>query len=98
MQDEGPAPGRADAASGSKGASSGRVVTALPGPVPERRGLSETAALHGQILARLGPSPVLEDELIRDLALPAEAVLRELVALEIEGQVLRQSGGMLSRL
>lgn len=75
----------------------GKAVTALPGPMPARRGLVETAALHGMILSRLGPSPVLEDQLIRDLSLPAEAVLRELVALEIEGQVLRQAGGMLSR-
>lgn len=84
-------------AQAAPGGASGRRVTTLPGPVPERRSLPETAALHGQILARLGPSPVLEDQLIRDLALPAEAVLRELVALEIEGQVHRQAGGMLSR-
>lgn len=69
----------------------------MPGPMPERRPLVEMAALHGQILARLGPSPVAEDQLIRDLALPAEAVARELVALEMEGQVFRQAGGMLSR-
>ncbi|MEZ5753971.1 MAG: DNA-processing protein DprA [Paracoccaceae bacterium] len=69
----------------------------IPGPVPERRPLAEMAALHGQILARLGPSPVAEDQLIRDLDLPAEAVARELVALEMEGQVFRQAGGMLSR-
>lgn len=68
----------------------------LPGPAPERRPLAEVAALHGQILARLGPSPVAEDQLIRDLALPAETVSRELVALEVEGRVLRQAGGMLS--
>lgn len=69
----------------------------VPGPMPERRPLVEMAALHGQILARLGPSPVAEDQLIRDLDLPAEAVARELVALEMEGQVFRQAGGMLSR-
>ncbi len=69
----------------------------LPGPVPLRRPLADTAALHGQILARLGPCPVAEDQLIRDLALPAEAVARGLVALEMDGQVLRQPGGMLSR-
>lgn len=74
-----------------------RSVTALPGPVTRTRPLAEMAALHGDILARLGPSPVAEDQLIRDLALPAEAVARELVALEMEGRVLRQAGGMLSR-
>lgn len=75
----------------------GPVAGVVPGPMPERRPLVEMAALHGQILARLGPSPVAEDQLIRDLALPAEAVARELVALEMEGQVFRQAGGMLSR-
>jgi DNA processing protein len=55
------------------------------------------AALHGQILCRLGHSPVPEDQLIRDLDLPADAVARGLVALEMEGQVLRQPGGLLSR-
>ncbi|PLL12556.1 DNA-protecting protein DprA [Tabrizicola sp. TH137] len=73
------------------------VIDSLPGPVPPRRPLADMAALHGQILARLGPSPVAEDQLIRDLALPAEAVARGLVALEMEGQVRRQAGGMLSR-
>lgn len=83
------------AAVGAAGASVG--AGALPGPVPERRPLAEMAALHGQILSRLGPSPVAEDQLIRDLALPVEAVARELVALEMDGRVLRQAGGMLSR-
>lgn len=69
----------------------------LPGPVPERRSLAESAALHQQILARLGPSPLAEDQLIRDLAMPASDVTSELVALELEGLVQRQSGGLLSR-
>lgn len=69
----------------------------LPGPVPARRPLAEIAALHGAILARLGPSPVAEDALIRDLAIPAGAVAQALVALEMEGQVIRHAGGMLAR-
>ena len=73
------------------------IGSGLPGPVPARRPLADAAALHRQILARLGPSPVAEDQLIRDLSLPAEAVARGLVALEMEGQVRRQPGGMLSR-
>ena len=75
----------------------GAVAASVPGPVPERRPLAEMAALHGQILARLGPSPVPEDQLIRDLALPVEAVAQGLVALEMEGRVMRQAGGMVSR-
>jgi len=70
----------------------------LPGPVPPRRPLADVAALHSQILARLGPSPVAEDQLIRDLAVPAAMVAPELVALELEGLIQRQSGGLLSRM
>ncbi len=69
----------------------------LPGPVPAARPLSQIADLHSQILQRLGPSPMAEDQLIRDLALPAAKVAPELVALELEGAILRQAGGLLSR-
>lgn len=61
------------------------------------RGLADMAGLHLQILARLGPSPTAEDQLIRDLALPAAAVAPELVALEMDGKIARQAGGLLSR-
>jgi DNA processing protein len=64
-------------------------------PVPER-GLADMSALHSQILARLGPSPLAEDQLIRDLALPAAHVSAELVTLELDGKILRQAGGLLS--
>lgn len=62
------------------------------------RSLREIAALHGAILARLGPSPLPEDQLIRDLARPAAEVTPELVTLELEGRVERHPGGMISRL
>jgi DNA processing protein len=75
----------------------GMPSAGLPGPVSARRPLIEVAALHGMILDRLGPSAVAEDQLIRDLDLPTETVARELVALEMEGRVLRQAGGLLSR-
>ena len=74
------------------------VTAPLPGPQPARRPLVEMSQLHAEILARLGPSPVAEDQLIRDLALPAAAVTPELVTLELEGLIQRQSGGLLSRL
>ena len=70
----------------------------LPGPVPPRRPLAEVAVLHSLILDRLGPSPLAEDQLIRDLDLPAHRVAPELVALELEGRIARQAGGLLSRL
>jgi DNA processing protein len=68
----------------------------LPRPA-DTRTLAETAALHSRILARLGPSPLAEDQLIRDLAMPAARVMPELLSLELDGRILRQAGGLLSR-
>ncbi|OUS35975.1 DNA protecting protein DprA [Rhodobacterales bacterium 56_14_T64] len=64
---------------------------------PQRRNLRETAALHQQILSRLGPSPIAEDQLIRDLAAPAREISPALTDLELEGEIIRQPGGLLSR-
>ncbi len=69
----------------------------LPGPVPARRDLGDMAAVHGLILARLGPSPLAEDQLIRDLGVPPAQIAQELLALELEGKIERQAGGLLSR-
>lgn len=52
--------------------------------------------LHTEILSRLGPSPVAEDQLIRDIAAPAGAVGPVLVDLELDGRIQRQPGGLLS--
>ena len=65
--------------------------------MPAPRPLAEVSALHSRILDRLGPSPLAEDQLIRDLALPPATVTAELVTLELEGQIRRQAGGLLSR-
>ncbi len=70
----------------------------LPGPQPSHRPLAEIAALHSKILDRLGPSPLAEDQLIRDLAMPAASVAPELLSLELEGRIQRQAGGLLSRI
>lgn len=61
------------------------------------RSLRETAALHSQILDRLGPSPLAEDQLIRDLGASAHEIAPALVDLEIDGRINRQAGGLLSR-
>ena len=89
------------------------VMTALPGTdlvgepakrdavVPEptpRRSLRDTAALHQDILDRLGPSPIAEDQLIRDLSVSAQDVAPALIDLELSGRIQRQSGGLLARL
>lgn len=68
-----------------------------PGP-QETRTLRETAALHAEILDRLGPSPLAEDQLIRDLKRPAGEVAPALVSLELDGEIQRAPGGLLSRL
>jgi DNA processing protein len=68
----------------------------VPHVSPERRTLAETSILHTRILDRLGPSPVAEDQLIRDLALPVGEVAPELLSLELEGRIRRQPGGLLS--
>jgi len=70
-----------------------------PAPQPDvapQRGLRETAALHTRILQRLGPSPLAEDQLIRDLGAPAGAVAPVLVDLELDGRITRAPGGLLS--
>ena len=61
------------------------------------RNLRDTAALHAAILTRLGPSPLAEDQLIRDLDTPAHAVAPALVDLELDGRIQRQPGGLLAR-
>jgi DNA processing protein len=72
-------------------------VLPFPDPTPEKRTLRETAALHMEILDRLGPSPLAEDQLIRDLEAAPGEVAPVLVDLELDGKIMRQAGGLLSR-
>ena len=74
----------------------GDLLADLPPPPPEKRSLRETAALHDQILTRLGPSPLAEDQLIRDLQAPVGEVGPALTDLELDGKINRQPGGLLS--
>ena len=62
-----------------------------------KRSLQETAALHGLILDRLGPSPLAEDQLIRDLSTSSEGIAPALIDLELSGQIVRQAGGLITR-
>ena len=75
------------------------IAPTTPEPVTPRpaRTLRETADLHRQILSRLGPSPLAEDQLIRDIAAPAAAVSPVLLDLELSGRIHRQPGGLLAR-
>lgn len=53
--------------------------------------------ISARILDRLGPSPVAEDQLIRDLGLSAAQFAATLVQLEMDGQIQRQPGGLIAR-
>jgi DNA processing protein len=62
----------------------------------DKRSLKETAALHTQILPRLGPCPLGEDQLIRDLNRSAGDVGTALTDLELDGKINRPPAGLLS--
>jgi DNA processing protein len=76
----------------------GQRLPPVPDPPPARRPLKETALLASMILARLGPSPLAEDQLLRDLAISPSELAPELLSLELDGRIARQPGGLLSRL
>ncbi|QFT59128.1 hypothetical protein FIU94_09855 [Sulfitobacter sp. THAF37] len=84
-------------ASASADAAQAPLPARPPHPPEPRRTLQEAARLHQKILARLGPSPVAEDQLIRDLRAAPAQVAPALVDLEMEGQIARQPGGLLTR-
>jgi DNA processing protein len=77
---------------------SDRFVTELPGPVPKPRAPADIAAAHARILGRLGPSPMAEDQLLRDLDIDHGLIAPLLLQLELEGRIERQAGGLMTRL
>lgn len=64
--------------------------------VPKPRTLQQTAELHQLILDRLGHSPLVGDQLIRDLKANSADFSAALIELEIAHKVQRQPGGMVS--
>ncbi len=52
--------------------------------------------LEARLIDLLGPAPVAEDCLIRDLAQPAGTVAAALLDLELAGRILRHPGGLVS--
>ncbi|OWU86431.1 DNA processing protein DprA [Oceanicola sp. 22II-s10i] len=68
----------------------------IPPAQPETRTLRETAALHRRILDRLSPSPVAEDQLIRDLGGTPRQLSPAILDLEISGDVERHPGGLIA--
>ena len=68
----------------------------VPEPKPERS-TQEIRKLHQSILDRLGPSPMAEDQLLRDIDAQTSKIIPILTDLEIRGQIKRAPGGMISR-
>lgn len=65
-------------------------------PQQPERDWRDRVALNSRILSQLGPAPVSEDQLLRDLGMsPAEAA-GELARMELDGAVHRQPGGLIS--
>ncbi|NDW00297.1 DNA-processing protein DprA [Salipiger sp. PrR002] len=77
-------------------APNGALPTIPPAP-PERYSRAETRALHQRILDRLGPVPVPEDQVIRDLGGAVGQIAPALTDLELEGRLERRPGGLLCR-
>ncbi|WP_341367069.1 DNA-processing protein DprA [Yoonia sp. BS5-3] len=80
----------------------GAINTAAPElplkpPAKAAPKLRDTAKLHNMILSRLGPTPIAEDQLLRDIAAPATSVAPVLVDLELDGKITRQAGGLLAK-
>lgn len=70
----------------------------VPAAPVAKRPLKDTALLHSMILTRLGPSPLAEDQLLRDLAVTSAELAPELLHLELDGRIARQPGGLLARI
>lgn len=91
----------ADPGAARAGRLAGPPPPAAPPPAAPVRSaaglLRDAATLHRRILDRLGPSPLAEDQLIRDLALPPAMLTPAILVLELDGHILRQPGGLLSR-
>ena len=57
---------------------------------------SDSSAQPSQILGQLGPAPVSEDQLLRDLGVSTGEAAPMLAALELDGEITRQPGGLIS--
>lgn len=62
----------------------------------ERSEPDPEGGLEGRILAHLGPIPVAEDQMIRDLGAAPREMAQALAVLEMSGRVTRSAGGMIS--
>ena len=70
----------------------------LEEPKPAKHNLQEASKLQMQILSRLGPSTIAEDQLIRDLTTAPAQVTPILLDLELDRQISRHAEGLLARI
>ena len=68
----------------------------LPAATPPQKAAAVTN-LHAAILERLGPSPLPDDHLFRDIEAPPTEVAAALLDLEMDGRIAREAGGLISR-
>lgn len=70
----------------------------LKEPKPQSTPTMQTVPrdLTASILAHLGPSPMSEDQLIRDMQTPTQQVSACLLELELDGLIIRHPGGIVS--
>ncbi|NNU79721.1 DNA-protecting protein DprA [Halovulum dunhuangense] len=80
----------------------GAAGTEAPAAAPEDRARGPKGTLPGGIapalLNLLGPAPISEDALIRQIAAPPAEILAALAELELTGALTRHAGGLVSRL
>ncbi len=70
---------------------------AIPRPGTPERDWRERAALNAQILGQLGPSPVAEDQLLRDIGASTGDAGATIASMELSGEIERLPGGFLTR-
>ncbi|MDB6175890.1 DNA-processing protein DprA [Paracoccus sp. Z330] len=68
-------------------------------PAPTRKSTSDTdgaVQLETRILSRLSPSPTEENDLIRELGIPAASANAAILSLELQGRLTRLAGGRIA--
>ncbi|CAM3216953.1 DNA-processing protein DprA [Paracoccus nototheniae] len=68
----------------------------LGAPAQTPRDAGGPIHLESRILSRLSPSPTEENDLIRDLGVPAATANAVILSLELQGRVTRMAGGRLA--
>ena len=72
------------------------LANAADVPHQPERDWRDRASLNSRILSQLGPAPVAEDQLLRDLGMSPSDAAGELARMELDGAVHRQPGGLIS--